>query len=521
VDFALISSFIAQKILKKLKAENIREVLYVHPEYINKDVSVFNFKAHNRRVFGGLLRDHAAALSLTFSEKIVAAAPKRSAPSSVANGLIFLGKRMLKPAVLFFKFSKMHRPLIANGKKILFMHAGSPDVDVPIREALRSGSVVLALERGEVVDETSFFRRKIPIRFDVGPLDENVEAECLSTANALVADSGIGAWLTSQGGSEVARAVLPFLKGFVACDVPKILRKAFVFRAFINEQDVSCVCARANTDRESQGPLIAAKFMTEAKAICFEHASFAARQDVYGVFDTITYDRTVARDPVSESLIRNVLSNGLLPTCEVTRSMHYLDYVRRQIPHRVTSREKETIVYVEKKFADRVRCFNNMIDPMTWYFEFQKLLIDFFAGQTDFRFIYKHAGPHGQDWAKRSILPYIRDKKAANISVCSESFVRVLRKADRVVLDYPAGALFEAAVAGKPVLCLYADHTTVIHKAQRIFGKFLRPFASSQEALTILKDFLVSDPDNYRENFPLDQGDRVRAAMGALRGDRL
>ena len=72
-------------------------------------------------------------------------------------------------------------------------------------------------------------------------------------------------------------------------------------------------------------------------------------------------------------------------------------------------------------------------------------------------------------------------------------------------MDSPSGALFEAAVAGKPVLCLYADHLRIAPMAKELFGKSLQPFHTSDEALAILKRFLDSDPEEYKVKFPLDR----------------
>jgi hypothetical protein len=70
-------------------------------------------------------------------------------------------------------------------------------------------------------------------------------------------------------------------------------------------------------------------------------------------------------------------------------------------------------------------------------------------------------------------------------------------------VNYPSGALFEAAVSGIPVLCVCADYFRILKEAKIVFGKSLQQFSSIDDAISIIKNFLYSEPSEYIVNIPL------------------
>jgi len=150
-----------------------------------------------------------------------------------------------------------------------------------------------------------------------------------------------------------------------------------------------------------------------------------------------------------------------------------------------------------------------MVYPLTWYFEFQKQIINYFGQETKYDFMYKHA--QGTEWAEHSILDYIKDSGFENITILRENFLKTLKYADRVIVDYPSGAFFEAAISGKPVLCICADYFKILKQAKAVFGKSLQQFASTDDAISIIKEFLCCEPQDYTVNIPLSKNDFLDA----------
>jgi hypothetical protein len=328
--------------------------------------------------------------------------------------------------------------------------------------------------------------------------------ECKCAANNLESGSQVFKWIRDRAHIDTTPILKPFFEHFLIHDIPKILEDSLSMRDFFKRANIQNVIGRSNSDRESQGPLIAAKFMRAARSLCLEHASLAVDNEAFGVFDTETYNFTFARDPISESFLNDSITHRYASDCKIARSMHYLKDIRRRAGRHQPKRPPVTVVYIEKKFSDRVRAFNNMVYPIVWYFEFQKSLIDFFETKKNFKFIYKHAKSPKQDWAKSSILQYIYEKKASNITVFQGELMKLFPSVDRVIMDYPSGALFEAVVAGKSVFCFFPEYFRILPEAKRIFKNSFEPFHHPKDAISALDGFLDSDPDQYRHSLVID-----------------
>ncbi len=104
----------------------------------------------------------------------------------------------------------------------------------------------------------------------------------------------------------------------------------------------------------------------------------------------------------------------------------------------------------------------------------------------------------------------------------SQPFSQCLAWADRVILDYPATAFYEAAAANIPVLALYHKRIPVRESAKRTFGKSLYGFASVSEALEEIEKFANisgSDLNEYQPHLPLT-AENTADQLIALRGSR-
>jgi hypothetical protein len=222
------------------------------------------------------------------------------------------------------------------------------------------------------------------------------------------------------------------------------------------------------------------------------------------VYDTCTYDVVVARDIVSKQYL---LAHSR-PNKAYFCSSHYLKQISRK-PYfgggffRRNSPAK-TVLYVEKKFFGRLRAFNENMYALSEYFEFQKQIIDLFdklSRLDGWHFVYKHA--KGQEWAERSLLPYIREKRNSRLHVYEQHFLRALNLADRVIVDYPSGSMFEAAAARKSLLCIVPSYFRLSDGADHVFKKVIRPFETFLQATRSIEEFLKADPSSFRISFPL------------------
>jgi len=505
IDTVVISSFVLSQFFQN--NSDLKEITYVHRLFDeDENYSIFEFKSKSRKAFSDLLQLFCGKYNVQFASCVVGkkdvAFEGNLLNSFRRNDFI---KSSIKRILNLYKYGKLEKLFTSDTSlkdlNIFFMHAGSLDIDYPIIEAIRHKAHVYVKENGKVIREDKFLRKPV----DLPELDEyflkSLKEESKTCADNLDENAEIISWIDSKCSMNVSSIVLPFLRYFISKDCFYILQESERMQKFYKHNNVDYVFARGNTDRDSLGPLVAAKYMKGPKSICVQHACFALDIEVFGVFETETYNCTVARDNISQDYFEHSIRNRYQTDCKVVQSSHYLRSVRKKYSNKKNVGRRERVVYVEKKFSDKVRCFNNMIYPLTWYYEFQKKLIDCFARESKYEFIYKHA--QGQEWAEDSILRYIKDKGCGNIDVSKRHFLKTLESADRVIMDYPSGSLFEAAVFGKPVLCLCADYIRILKQAKNIFGKSIQQFSSIEESKRIIKEFLYGNPKDYIVNIPM------------------
>ena len=477
--------------------------------YFNKpfggdlDYTFFGFTYEYRKVFGDLLRLFCEKYNIQFVNYSIAK-EKSSLKKNHFDFLIGKGfvKSQIKNIYNLIRYRKLKKIFSSNNylknSNFFLMHAGSLDIDYPIKEIIKHNGRVYVQEEGRVLREDFFLRSQVDVPVLNEYLSKEIEDQCGKCAENLRKDMEIIPWINDKCQMDVSSIVLPYFEHFISRDCSYILRDAKRMYDFYKQEDISYVFARGNTTREALGPLIAAKYMKGSKSICVQHASFALDIVMLGVFETETYNYIITRDDISQEFYEHSYRNRYNSGCKIVQWPYYL----RSVGKRYCKNKKGgKVIYVQRTYPGLVRYFNGLVYPLAWYYEFQRELIDFFTEESSFDFIYKHGC--GQEWAENSILRYIEDKGYENIDVSKKHFLKTLESADRVITDYPSSSFFEAAVSGKPVLCVCTDRFKVLAQAKTVFGKSLRQFSSIEEAKSIIKEFLYSDPRGYLVNIPM------------------
>ena len=94
-------------------------------------------------------------------------------------------------------------------------------------------------------------------------------------------------------------------------------------------------------------------------------------------------------------------------------------------------------------------------------------------------------------------LTFLKDLKAPNIFYRTGNLVVNLRKADRVITDYPSTPTYEARLMGLPVLSLYHESLSIRQTAKQAYKRTLVSFKTTEEALKQIDGFLSSNPGEY------------------------
>lgn len=503
IDTLIIDCFILNEFFTKIGIP--REILYIYNS-LDAPFTIFDFKKVYPRIFSFLLKLFCKKLNIIYREEDYF---KKSPPSS--ENISYFKIKFLKSLFNFVKYKKYKRLFskkntLSFKEGVLFLHPGSIDIDYPLKELISGRMKIFVQEKGKIIREDVLIRKALEIFQKKSSFIEDVKKECNKCAQLLDMSCSVVSWINEKCSLDISEITLPFLRNFIRESCFNILIDAYVISNFYKKEKIKYIFSRGNTDVLSQKFLIAKMFNPDTKCIGIQHASFAFDTKVVKVFETFNYDFLLTRDSLSTQYFKEGTSVLRSKKVKIFQVPFYLRYVKNRYCKKYKKRyrnSKEIVVYVQKKFSSRVRAFNNLIYPLEWYFEFQKKLIDFFATKKSYYFIYKHAP--SQKWAENSIIPYIKKRNYSNISVSYKHFLEILGVADRVIVDFPSGALFEACICGKPVLCLYKDYIRIIPQAKTIFGKSLRGFTDFEEACRIIEEFLKTPPQEYKVDIPFDE----------------
>ena len=504
IDTVVINSYVLSTVFEK--TDKILEVVYMHKPFSEEgEPSIFEFKDRNRKVFNEILALYCKKRGIKFTDHIVEDLTLKKRKSSLSKSLLesLTGNRHLrfraKEMANIIKHSKVSKlfpsGLSFEGLNVLFMHAGHFSIDHPIRELLGKKAGIYVKEGKELIKEDGFLRKRIEMPLLEDSFLVKLREECAS-ASKKCESAQLFDWANKKCRLDVKPVIRPFIEQFIGHDCFRMLKDTEEMVRFYRDKKIDYVFARGNTDLGSMGALIAAKYCKEAKSVCIQHACLTRDLEAVGVMDTETYDFTFVSDDIAEDYYTNFIKERYKSDCQILQSPHHLKNIEGSFSKKKKNSSNH-VLYVTQKFSDRVRCFNNLSYPITWYFELQKRLMDFFGGNENLSFIYKHVS--SQDWAERSTLEYVRKKNYGNISVFSGDLLKSFDFADRVILDAPTStAIFEASAAGKSFLVIYPEHVKILDKAKEVFGKTFQSFSSSDEAVRKVQEFLDADPEEYR-----------------------
>jgi len=129
----------------------------------------------------------------------------------------------------------------------------------------------------------------------------------------------------------------------------------------------------------------------------------------------------------------------------------------------------------------------------TWYYKLQQAILEYLATRQDYYFIWK--GLVESDGSHNPIPQWIKDRGFDNIGIeTHKPFQKFLMTADKVICDYPSTGFYEAAVAGVPAMALCYRAFSLRETAREVFGEMLQDFATYDEAVVHIKNFLDTNP---------------------------
>ncbi len=295
----------------------------------------------------------------------------------------------------------------------------------------------------------------------------------------------------------------PFLKNFIECVSLKMLQEYNALETFHEKVKFDYIVARASSGINYPAALNLGFNHPEIKTICFSHSCGPTLWLDWIHAELDYFDYYVATDKLSANSFSDYAQADWIRPCKVFESSHYLKSIKKIVASKPkTNAVRETILYIPRKSPTVLAKFNTHLPSIPELFELQCRIIDLFGSLTTYNFIYKHAP---SDWADDSILPYIKNKNYANVSVETGPPVQFFHKVDRAIFDFPSTGLFETLAADLPSYSLIPGGAKrLIPKMEDFFNGIIFSYETHQDAVTQLKNYL-SGPAPRKQLILTDQ----------------
>ena len=416
---------------------------------------------------------------------------------------------------------------------LFFAHYGNAHLDFPVRQLCRRGhrvflffqNTLLRLNRRGIAKIKSpgndFYEILGEIEQDLKDFSENHLLRSPEGQELL-------GWLEKQCGFSVAEFILPAFQEFLVKAGGKTLALALHYKSVYLKNKIDFVVSHSKTDMTAKAAFIAAGLCGVGK-VMIQHGCQLFDDEVWNLSDFDLTDVYFTSDSLSEDLFRKSLNAaGLQNTPNIYQSPHYLLRFRQKAAPKPAARVRK-LLYLPTKLRVHAKRFNLSSYPATWYFEYQKRLLDYFGTHlAGYDITYKQAVVKRR-YADEAIIAYLHRKKYKNIRIDSRKTFDIIAAADAILMDRPTTAFFEAVVSKKPLLALYPDFTSdlIDERTRALFGKSLQSFSGHEEALKKIRDFLSGNPREYVHDMGLEGADfsavleRLKPEVHSLKSMRL
>ena len=318
-------------------------------------------------------------------------------------------------------------------------------------------------------------------------------------------------WINNYCNIDITNIIIPRLKYFINDLCSQIISLVDKYINFYNENQINLVITPHRVLVDEFAAIIATRYSENTKSVCLQHGDDVFASKYWDFYEYPSYDIYFAANYERELyVIKHIvkLRNSSTKVFQYSSRYKMLPKASDLKRGARNKTDRKTLVYVPTTYQWDSAFWNESRMPDTWYYCWHKELIKYFDSKKDFNFIWK--GIPVSNVTYDPIPNLINDRKYKNIKYATESFIKWIKRADLVLLDYPSTALYEAAVSGLPVLSLFfAPFNVVRESALKLFGKSLEPFNNFDEGIVKIDSFLNSNPDEYIVSIPYSKTSMV------------
>lgn len=381
--------------------------------------------------------------------------------------------------------------------KILMLKLNYGGVDFA-KDALRNGHSIYQLSGDSILKYSSLgVRRHLNLRAKYDGKVAGFNNIWESTANLLEGEDLIK-WINQRYQANVSEIILPKLRYFISEVCPQLLGYFKVFTEFYENEKIDFVFTPTEVSPTELAAIAAARHCSHTKSVYICHGDDIFANKYLNIAWLAHFNINIATNKEMKEYFRYQCETNNIPTELYSSSSHRLLNVKRisYLRGKQKGGIKKRIIYLPIILMGDSKRLDGATYPDTWYYKFQKSLIEHFSTKREYTFVWK--GLPASDTIYNPIPNFIRDSNFSNIEIATNPFVEHLLSADRVICDYPSTGFYESIAAGVPTMCLYHKVFKVRKSAVEYFGNLLKLYSDVTEAIKHIDEFLDGDPELYK-----------------------
>lgn len=373
-----------------------------------------------------------------------------------------------------------------------------------VAEALVRGHQIYRLS-GKVILKYSYFgtSKHLELKTDTSPLREyNWE----KAANLLPGHKLIK-WVNQKCQLDVSEIILERLKHFILNVCPQLVNYIKEFTEFYKKDKIDLLFTPTVSFLEEYGALTAAKHYPPIKTACLVHGDGVYDSRAWNITELEDYNIHISSNNETKEYFQH-LAKEIHSPAKLYSNPHRLRNVRKIACLRKNrgpkTIKKNRIIYVPLFFQWDARRMEGDPTTDTWYYKFQKSLIEYFSTRKDYTFVWK--GLPQIEFVYNPIPDFINDNHFSNIEIATNPLVEHLLTADRVICDSPSTGFYESIIVGVPVMSLYHTSTIMRPGVGAYFGNLLKLFSDVPDVIKHIDVFLNSEREQYKMKIDMEEG---------------
>ena len=430
---------------------------------------------------------------------------------SAKNLIIWLERTLYKSATvrsMHFVYRYLNKRLLAkqaNKEKLNIFLLKTAHIGLDfIVDALRRGHSIYQLSDSFIVKYSPLgIRRHLNLKAKYNEV-KNLNNSIWENTASLLEGHDLIKQVNGICELDVSGIVLPRLKYFISRVCPEILDYFQAFTEFYQKDKIDFVITPHEVLPTEFAAIAAANHSHQTGSVCVQHGDSIFDVNFWKITDIFRFKIYISSNKeIMDYFVSQCRANNI-PT-KFYGSSHRLlniEKINRLREQNESNINKNRIIYLPTMLWGNYDRFDCAHYPDTWYYKFQKALIEYFSTKKEYIFVWK--GLPASDAAYNPIPNFIKDNNFSNIRIATNPFTEHLLSADRVICDYPSTGFYESVVAGVPTMSLYHEALIVRKSAVEYFGNLLKPFSNIPEAINHIDEFLNSDPESYKTTIEME-----------------